>query len=179
MRLVVAVGSAGACGFALAQDPAGSGWTGLANPQDVIAARQAVMAELEQLMRPIDAFADGQPTEPDDVRAAAATIAPLLLATPHLFPPTTNLYDDAAEQPATLALPSVWSSFPAFYALGAAASAAATKTAALTSSEALRAASKELRATCDGCHAPYLRPYHASTVSEQDLEFDFESVLPK
>jgi cytochrome c556 len=162
-----------------AQAPAGAGWTGVNAPADVIAARAALMAELERLMRPVDTFAAGEGGDVDEVRAAATTIAPLLLATPHLFPPTTNLYDPAAEQPATLALPAIWQSFPAFYSMAGAAAAAATKMTGLTNAEELRAAGTALRAACDACHTPYLRPYVASSVSESDLDFDFDSVLKK
>lgn len=164
-------------GPALAQAPAGAGWTGATKPADVIAARQALMTELERLMRPVDTFADGQPGDAAGVRDAATTISTLLLATPHLFPPTTNLYDEQAEQPKTLALPPIWQQFDAFYALAESAAGAATKLAAGADEQSLRAAGKALRAACDACHAPYLRPYVASGVSEADLEFDFDSVL--
>lgn len=175
LLLVLALGS----GLARAEDPAGPGWTGLTSPKDVIAARQSIMAELERLMRPIDTFAAGQAGEPADLRTAAAAIPPLLLAAPHLFPPTTNLYDAAEAEPATLALPAIWESFPTFYALAAASSTAATKMVRAAEPQALRIAGRELRATCDACHTPYLRPYVAAGVSEADLEFDFDSVLPQ
>jgi cytochrome c556 len=161
---------------AAAQDTS-AGWTGRSNPADVIAARQALMAELERLMRPVDTFADGQGGDAATVREAATTVAPLLLALPHLFPPTTNRYDEKAEQPETLALPAIWQQFAAFYALAGNASAAATRMGAIADAETLRTAGKELRAACDACHAPYLRPYVASSVSDTDREFDFDSVL--
>jgi cytochrome c556 len=162
---------------ASAQSPSGAGWTGVSSPEDVIAARQALMAELGRLMRPIDALVAAQPSDGAAARDAATALRPLLLALPHLFPPTTNLYDEKTEQPKTLALPAIWQEFAAFYALAGHTSAVATKMAALTDAQALRAAGTELRAACDACHAPYLRPYVASSVSEADLEFDFDSVL--
>jgi hypothetical protein len=42
----------------------------------------------------------------------------------------------------------------------------------------LRAAGLSLRASCDACHALYLRPYVRGEVSQEDLDFDFDSVLP-
>ncbi len=36
-----------------------------------------------------------------------------------------------------------------------------------------------LRVTCDACHAAYLRPYVPSTVKQDDVNFDFDSVLKK
>jgi cytochrome c556 len=178
-RYVLLLLTAATCAPApnLAQSPSGAGWTGVSKSEDVIAARRALMAELARLMQPIDAFSDGQPGDAATVREAATTIEPLLLATPHLFPPTTNLYDEKAEQPRTLALPPIWQQFDAFYGLAVNASAAAARISALTDAETLRAAGKELRAACDACHAPYLRPYVASGVSDADLEFDFDSVF--
>lgn len=162
---------------AAAQDTSGAGWTGSSQPKDVIAARQAVMAELEQLMRPIDLYADGKPGDPAAVHESATAARPLLLALPHLFPPTTNRYGENTEQPETLALPAIWQQFDAFYALAGEASAATTRLATRTEAQDLRTASRALRAACDACHALYLRPYVASSVSDADREFDFDSVL--
>ena len=33
--------------------------------------------------------------------------------------------------------------------------------------------------SCDACHELYLRPYHPSKVTKQDLDFDFDSVFRK
>lgn len=167
-------------GFGVAQEPApdgGPGWTGVAHPHDVIAARQALMAEIERFMRPIDSYSAGEPIDPEEVRAAAETISTMLLATPHLFPPPTNLYDEKAESPATLALPTVWESFSTFYSLAGAAADAATTVASTSEETALRGAASALRASCDTCHAVYLRPYVPAGVSSEDLEFDFDSIF--
>lgn len=181
VRSCALVGCFALAAAALADDSApadGPGWTGITQPREVIAVRQALMIEIERLMRPLDSFTAGQPAELADLRSAATTIAPMLLVTPHLFPPTTNLYDPAAEEPATLAMPAIWQNFAAFAALATASAAAATTAAEKTDAEELRAAARTLRATCDACHAPYLRPYVAAEVSKEDLDFDFDSVLP-
>lgn len=44
--------------------------------------------------------------------------------------------------------------------------------------EPLREASARLRASCDACHAAFMKPYTPPVVTEEDREFDFESVLP-
>jgi cytochrome c556 len=174
------VAAAAVAGFAVAEEPAdGPAWTGRAYPQDVIAARQELMTQIEQLMRPIDTFASGESGDAAPLRAAASSVAAMLAAVPHLFPPTTNLYDPAAEMPVTLALPAVWTDFRTFYELAAASHGAATRLAAATEPAGLRGAAQGLRASCDACHALYLRPYVPSGVSSEDLEFDFESVLPR
>jgi cytochrome c556 len=173
------IGADGAAGPAAAQQPSageGPGWTGLTKPKEVIAAREALMTTAERLMEPIDSL-EVAPQDPDVVRAAARNIADIMLAVPHLFPPTTNLYDPKAQIPETLALPTIWQSFPSFYELAAAASAAAKKLSETRGVTELHDAGDALRDTCDACHAPYLRPYVPSKVTPEDLNFDFGSVL--
>jgi len=96
---------------------------------------------------------------------------------PHLFPPTTNLYDPKAETPVTIALPAIWQSFPAFYAFATAASESAASMASKTKTDDLKAAALSLRGTCDACHTPYLRAYVPETASPADEQFDFDSVF--
>src|SRR5690606_3783748 len=108
---------------------AGPGWTGSGHADDVIAARRALMVELQTLMQPIDNHAAGEAVDSDDLRAAARTAAAMLGTVPHLFPPTTNRYDSNAGIPVTLALPVVWDDFAGFYSLASAATAAATRAA--------------------------------------------------
>jgi cytochrome c556 len=182
MICAAVLAAAGLASPAWAQDPvpgALPGWTGVTNPQDVIDARRAIMTAVEDLMRPIDGYtADGE-GDPTALTASAQKIAAMLLAFPHLFPPTTNLYNPAVESPPTLALPKLWEEFPAFYAMALAASTTATAMAATTGAEPLREASRSLRASCDSCHALSMRPYVRSKVSQEDLDFDFDSVFQK
>jgi cytochrome c556 len=166
-----------ATGLAADPDPDKPGWTGLSNPRDEIAARQGLMAEMERLMEPIDSYTIGQAAEPESLRSAAQTISRILAALPHLFPPTTNLYDPKAEEPVTIALPAIWDSFPAFYAFAEAASNNAAAMAGKSTPDELRDAAASLRAACDACHAPFLRPYVPETVDEGDTSFDFNSVF--
>ena len=174
--------AAALAGIALAADAVpgqGPGWTGITNPKDVITARQELMEEIENLMQPIDTIQVEDVDDPDRLRASAATLSAMLLALPHLFPPTTNRYDPKAEQPATLALPAIWKDFGSFYTLAAAASSAAQTMAETKGKEPLRTASRRLRASCDACHALYLRKYEPPKVLDSDLEFDFDSALRK
>lgn len=166
----------------LAQDAApgaGPGWTGLTNPADVIAARTELMIALEDLMRPIDTYTVEAQQDPTVLTGAAATIASMLLAVPHLFPPTTDRYDPDAEIPETLALPRIWEEFSAFYAMAMAASTTASTMAETRDADQLRSASVSLRASCDACHERYLRPYVRSEVTPEDLDFDFDSLFPE
>jgi cytochrome c556 len=158
--------------------PGEAGWTGLSNVKDVIAARQKLMGEMELLMQPIDSFTVGESVDLNLLRSNARTIASLLTVLPHLFPPTTNLYDASVDEPGTIALPAIWQSFPAFYAFADAAAQNATNMATkkMTAHEINQAATN-LRASCDACHMPYLRAYEPETVNDSDKDFDFDSVF--
>ena len=158
---------------------AGPGWTGLTEPGEVIEARRGLMDELEVLIKPLDSYTIGESADPVELQSTARTMSRMLLAVPHLFPPTTDIHDPAAHDAATNALPAVWQSFDTFLALADASETAARTMAETTGAEPLRVAARNLRASCDACHALSMKPYVAPQVSEEDLDFDFDSVLPK
>lgn len=164
-----------------AQPPAiaGPGWTGLTQPEEVIEARRVLMRDAERLMKPIDSFSIGAPADPDALRSAAVTLESQLLALPHLFPPTTNLFNSSARDSPTIALPAIWDRFAAFQTFAGSAESAAAALAVAADGEPLRAASARLRATCDTCHRAFTKPYTPPVVTEEDLNFDFESALPQ
>lgn len=172
----------GAVYSAMADDPApgdGPGWTGITSPMDVIAARQALMLEIEQLMEPIDTYTVDDSLDPDELKRAAHTISVMLMTVPHLFPPTTNLYEPDNNLTPTLALPKIWEDFPTFSAMATAASSAATALSETSDPDELRDAALGLRASCDACHELHLRPYEPSTVTDEDRNFDFDSIFDK
>ena len=155
----------------------GQGWTGVTNPKALITARQELMEHMEILMQPIDTITVSEVRNVDQLHENAEVLGAILLAVPHLFPPTTNLYDPGVTMPATLALPPIWQNFDSFYSLAAAASKAAEAFAATKGNEPLRAASRKLRASCDACHTLYLRKYQPPKVLDSDYKFDFDSAL--
>ena len=157
----------------------GPGWTGLTAPGEVIEARRGLMDELEVLIKPIDSFTTGEPADLALLQSTARTMSRMLLAVPHLFPPTTNLHDSTVLESATNTLPAVWQNFDTFLALADASETAARTMAETTGAEPLRAAARNLRASCDACHALSLKAYVKPEVTQEDLEFDFDSVLPK
>jgi len=166
----------------LAADPVpgkGQGWTGVTKPRQVIAARQELMEHIEELMEPIDTLQVKDTNDLTTLKRNGEVITAMLLALPHLFPPTTNLYDPKAEQPETLALPPIWKNFESFYTLATAASTAATELAEAEGKPAVKTASLKLRASCDACHTLFLRAYVPPKVLDSDLNFDFESALRK
>jgi cytochrome c556 len=183
MAALLAVLAAGTAGLATAAEPApstGAGWTGRTHPQDVILARAELMEHMEELMRPIDTIrvTPGQIRNVDVLRFNAEVVGAMLKAVPHLFPPTTNLYDPQALTPQTIALPAIWQNWESFYRLAQAASKSAEEFAQAQGGPALRAASRRLRASCDACHTPFLRKYEPPKVKASDAEFDFSSALP-
>jgi cytochrome c556 len=184
MRIFVACVTlaAVAIGIAFAADPApkaGPGWTGLTEPEELIEAREALMVEMERIMRPLDSYTIGEPAEPEELRSIAQTVSQMMLAVPHLFPPTTNLYDPKAAIPKTLALPPIWQNWAAFEKLAVASHEEAEKVAKMQTPAELKAGALALRATCDACHAGFLRPYVPAKVEQSDLNFDFDSALKK
>ncbi len=182
LRLLFAVAGA-LVGTALAADTApgqGPGWTGVTNPQDVIVARQELMEHIEILMEPIDTITVKDFSSTDQLRTNSEAIGAMLAAVPHLFPPTTNHFDPKVRDPETLALPAIWKDFGSFYKLAAAASSAAESMSETKGGkQEWRTASLKLRASCDACHALFLRPYQPPKVLPSDVSFDFDAALKK
>ena len=152
---------------------AGPGWTGLSKPTEIIAARTALMEEMEQLMIPLDSYTAGDKHDPDLLRANAAGVARLLKVVPHLFPPTTNLYQQGTKTPATLALPVVWQNFDSFYSLAAGAQEIAEEFASTQDPVALKPMALAIRGACKSCHDSFLLEYKPESVTEKDTNFDF------
>ncbi|HTR00029.1 MAG TPA: cytochrome c [Candidatus Acidoferrum sp.] len=187
MLLVIAASLAACSGGAskdantgVAPGPAaGAGWTGVTKPRDVIAARAKLMEQIEQLMLPIDMLQVQKGGDPAVRSANAAAVSAMLLAVPHLFPPTTDLYDPKAETPATIALPAIWKDFDTFYNLAGAAAKAADNLAAVQGEDAQRTAGAQLRGSCDACHMLFLRKYEQPKAKASDADFDFDKALAK
>ncbi len=156
---------------------AAPGWTGITNPKDVIAARFKLMEQMEKLMLPIDMLQVESGSDPKVLGANAAVISAMLQAVPHLFPPTTDLYDPQNETPATIALPSIWKDFTTFYSLADAAAKAADNMAGAQGKDAQLTASAQLRASCDACHMLFLRKYEKPKAQASDAAFDFDAAL--
>lgn len=155
----------------------GQGWTGVTKPKELIAARQELMEHMEILMMPIDTITVSEVRNVEQLHENAEVLGAILMTVPHLFPPTTNLYNPKVTMPATLALPPIWQNFDSFYSLAAAASKAADAFAVTKGNAQLRAASLKLRASCDACHTLYLRKYESPKVLESDYKFDFDAAL--
>jgi len=174
--------AAGIAGMALAGKPVpgtGQGWTGITNPQDLIIARQTLMTRLEELMKPIDTYTVDRTIPLATITTNAETISVVLLAIPHLFPPTTNVYDPGVKQPETLALPGIWKDFTTFYTLASATSDAAETLSHATGADAISTGAFNLRESCDACHDLFVLPYTPPVATGEERNFDFDSVFPK
>ena len=95
--LAMAVAAIGISSVALAQDQ------NPATPNEVIFARKALMNSIGANMYVIDQMLETGNIDPVSGRANADTISAMLMAFPHLFPNSTNLWtaDNAARNPAT------------------------------------------------------------------------------
>src|SRR5215468_10054158 len=87
-----------------AQPAPAPGWTGLSKPLDVIHARGELMSHMEMLMEPIDTItAQTTPVRNvEQLHQNAEMVSAMLTILPHLFPPTTNLYDPKNTTPPTI-----------------------------------------------------------------------------
>jgi cytochrome c556 len=150
-----------------------------ADTAEIIEARRVLMLRVEDLMKPIDALTVEQSADVPALRSAAASIEPMMLAFPHLFPAATNLYDATVRETPTSALPAIWDDTAAFRKFAEEAERAAATLAKSDDAEEARTAGRTLRASCDGCHARFMKAYTPPKVTQEDREFDFDSVFQK
>ena len=160
-------------------DDTGEADTAPADTAEIIEARRVLMRQVQRLMQPIDAFTLEGNGDANGVRSAAEAIEAMMLAFPHLFPPATNLYDASLREPPTIALPAVWETFATFRTLAEKSERAAAAAAASTDVTTLRIAAVALRETCETCHAQFTQPYTPPQVTQEDLDFDFDTVFQR
>lgn len=160
-RIAVAVRSAllfagllGVSPMASAQDQ------GAAIAKDAIFARKTVMSTLSDNFDQIEAMISTNKIDLADAHEHADTVSVLLMAYPHLFPPASNQWKPNVDRDPgtdTYASPDVWSKFSDFYQRAAHASKTAYDMSRADKADDLKAGAKELRATCNACHAAYLK----------------------
>ena len=128
--------------------------------KDAIVARKT-MDTLSDKMDVIEAaIAVGTELNLDEGHANADVISVLLMAFPHLFPPSTNEWKPNVDRnPATdtYASPDVWTKFGDFYQQATAASKAAFHASRADDEATFKAAIARLHAGCNACHAAYLK----------------------
>jgi cytochrome c556 len=137
---------------AVAQDPNPS------TPKDMIFARKTLMDSIGTNMYAIDGMLETGKIDLDKGRANAESISAMLMAFPHLFPPSTNLWKPNAPRDAatdTLADPAIWESRSFFYRDATAASKYAFEASRAQNVADFSKSARDLRLTCDGCHSTY------------------------
>ena len=126
-------------------------------PKDTIFARKVAMGEIDMNMDEIETMlAPEGKLLLSDAEEHAEVISTLLMAFPHLFPPSTNQWKEGAERdPATdtFANPAIWSNFSDFYKRASEASKIAWTASRAKKPDEFRAQIKELRLRCNACHA--------------------------
>jgi cytochrome c556 len=145
----------GSISLALGQDQSA------AMAKDAIVARKTTMDTLSDKMDVIEmVIASGKKIDLDEGHANGDVISVLLMAFPHLFPPSTNEWKPNVDRdPATdtYAAPEIWSKFADFYMQATAASKAAFDASRANDEGAFKASVAQLRASCNACHAAYLK----------------------
>jgi len=148
----LAVALIGASSAALSQDPNPS------SPKDMIFARKSLMSAIGTNMYPIDEMLETGKIDLVAAHVNLESISAMLMAFPHLFPPSTNLWKpNVVRDPATdtLADPDIWESRSFFYRDAMAASKYAFDASRAQNVADFRKSARDLRLTCDGCHSTY------------------------
>jgi cytochrome c556 len=130
-------------------------------PKDTIFARKILMGAIDMNMDEIETMLapEGKLVLPD-AQEHAEVISTMLMAFPHLFPPSTNQWKEGATlDPATdtFANPGLWSNFGDFYRRASEASKIAWDASRAKRPDEFRPLIKELRQRCNACHALNLK----------------------
>ena len=132
-----------------------------ATPKDAIFARKILMDAISRNMDELEGMtSSGKVINLAEGHEHADAISVMLMAFPHLFPPSTNLWKpDVDRDPGrdTYASPDVWTRFADFYAQAANASKVAYNASRTEHEATFKTSVASLRTACDSCHAVYLR----------------------
>ncbi len=127
-------------------------------PKDVIRARKIVMSTIANSMYEIDGMLQTGKIDLPKARHHADAISGLLVAFPHLFPPSTNTWTpNAPRDPVadTFTDPSLWKEFTFFYKEAQRAAEYAYDASRAENDAEFRKNATELRLACDTCHATF------------------------
>jgi len=129
-------------------------------PGDAIVARKTMMDTLSDHMDQIEAMIAANKVNLKEANEHADTISVMLMAFPHLFPPSTNQWKPGADPDpvtGTYASPDVWTKFADFYKRANDASKTAYDMSRVEKADDLKAKTAQLRTACNACHAAYLK----------------------
>jgi cytochrome c556 len=131
-----------------------------ATTKDVIFARKILMDTIGTNMDEIDTMLETGKIDLTEGREHADMISVMLMAFPHLFPPSSDQWKPNIERDPgtdTYASPELWKGYTDFYKQAAFASKTAYKASRATDEAEFKKYGAELRATCDTCHSTYLK----------------------
>ena len=125
--------------------------------KDTIFARKILMGGIDYNMDQIEEMLEpGGKLELADAQEHAETISTMLMAFPHMFPPSTNQWKaGATRDPAfdTFAAPEVWTNFSGYYARATEASKIAWAASRAKRAADFKPLIAQLRQHCNACHA--------------------------
>jgi cytochrome c556 len=127
---------------------------------DVIAARKLLMDSIMNNMDKIQEMISERRIDPSVSRECADNITSMLMAFPHLFPPSSNQWkEDVDLDPVkdTFASPDIWTEFADFSRRGAAAANTALELRRADNEDDVKRLYRALGIACDTCHALYLK----------------------
>src|SRR5581483_3470173 len=130
-----------------------------ATTKDVIFARKIAMGSIAAHMDEIDTMLQTGKIDLPRGQEHADGISVLLMAFPHLFPPGSNQWKPGEKDPGTdtFASPEVWSHYRDFYEFASLGAKAAYSASRADNEGDFRKYGAALRASCDGCHAAFLK----------------------
>jgi len=132
-----------------------------ATAKDVIFARKSMMGAISDNMDEIEMMVAVNKIDLDDGHEHADTISIMLLAFPHLFPPSSNQWKpnkpDIDPATDTFASPDVWTKFSDFYKRAGDASKTAFDISQANKVDDFKKHAQELRAACNACHSLYMK----------------------
>jgi len=132
-----------------------------ATAKDTIFARKILMNTIDRNMDELEEMVrSGKPIDLVDAHEHADTISVMLMAFPHLFPPSTNQWRPGADRDPgrdTYASPELWTDFAEFYRQAAAAEKFAYAASRAGGEADFKKSVAALRNACDFCHARYLK----------------------
>ena len=133
---------------------------GATPPKETIFARKILMDSISQNMDDLEANAGSAKVDLAEGRSHADIVSVMLMAFPHLFPPTTNEWKPNVDRDPgsdTYAAPEIWSRFADFYKRVQDAAQIAYKASRAETEQAFKDQVVQLRVACDSCHGVYLK----------------------
>jgi cytochrome c556 len=129
--------------------------------KDAIFARKILMDAVSRNMDELETMTSSQKAiDLTEGREHADNVSIMLMAFPHLFPPSTNQWTPSADRDPgrdTYAAPDLWTKYADFYAKAASASKIAYNASRSKQEGEFKAYVAELRVACDACHGAYLK----------------------